>query len=81
MTVPASPQSTVPPPRRPSWAPIVTCSPSASIGTPSARRAPTISAVSREAGAPLTDAGPPERAASSSARLVTDFEPGTETTP
>ena len=40
-----------------------------------------MSAVSREAGAPLTVAGPPERAASSSARLVTDFEPGTATTP
>ena len=55
--------------------------PSTSTGTPSARRAPTMSAVSREAGAPLTDAGPSARAASSSARLVTDFEPGTATTP
>ena len=38
-------------------------------------------AVSRLVGAPDTDAGPPESAASSSARLVTDFEPGTLTRP
>jgi hypothetical protein len=56
-------------------------SPSTSTGTPRARNAPTISAVSRDAGAPETVALPPERAASSSARLVTDLEPGTLTRP
>ena len=78
ITVPARPQSTVPP-LNPAGG--VTRHPSAdsSTTTPRARSASRISCVSR-ASRPLTMVeGPLASAASTSARLVSDFEPGTVT--
>src|SRR6478736_56534 len=79
ITVPASPQSTA---ASPSKAPGVTVqsSPEVSTWEPSEVRAAAISDVSRERSARLTTDGPSAIAASTSARLVSDLLPGSETT-
>ena len=78
VTVPASPQSTATPPVSRAGS---TCqsSPEVSIRVPSAARAPAISSVSRDRRARRTTLGPSARAASTSARLVSDLLPGSDT--
>ena len=78
ITVPARPQSIV---VSPSTRPGVTAqsSPEVSTAAPSAGRAAAISRVSRERSARRTTDGPSASAASTSARLVWDLLPGSET--
>jgi hypothetical protein len=79
ITVPARPQSTVAGPRR---APGDTSQPSSTSATsaPSAESPPAISWVSRARNGRRSRVGRSARAASTSARLVSDFEPGSSTT-
>ncbi len=85
ITVPAFPTSTRAPlaaqpgDTRQAVAPSLPPSPEAPVSTvaPSARRAPAISRVSRASSGLRMLAGPVARAASTRARLVMDFDPGT----
>jgi hypothetical protein len=79
ITVPARPQSTSACPVSPACGPMTTWSPPSSTGTPSARSASIISLLSRLRSAPVSVPPPSASAASNSARLVIDFEPGTAT--
>ena len=87
MTVPASPQSTCPPWKVPGAVTArstVPVRPSVRVTVaPSASSAPAMSVVSRERAAPRTWRVTPSvpSAARTSARLVTDFDPGTDTVP
>src|SRR4051794_632909 len=77
ITVPARPQSTAPAWRSPGLTSQL--GPEVSTSAPKAVSALAISSVSRERSARRTTDGPSERAASTSARLVSDFDPGSST--
>ena len=81
MTVPASPQSTAASGCRPAEIPGSTLqsSPLLSTAEPSAVSAAAMSPVSRDRSARRTTPGPSASAASTSSRLVSDFDPGSET--
>ena len=64
ITVPASPQSTLPPPRRRPGSRCHAAGSASSTATPSARSAPTMREVSRETSGSLMTEGPSARAAS-----------------
>ena len=81
MTVPASPQSMSVAPRKRSGGVTTRASPRSTMSTPSALSAPIIRAESRDSSAPTRVLGPSASAARMSARLVSDFEPGTTTSP
>ena len=76
ITVPARPQSTVPPAENRSGGVTSQRSPCSSIVTPSVRSASRIRAVSRASSPPVIADGPLDNAASTRARLVSDLEPG-----
>src|SRR5690606_15078645 len=82
-TVPARPQSMLPPPRRRAGG-VSTQVPSPwvrSTRTPSCSTAPTISSASRDTSGWCSVVAPSARAASSRCRLVSDLLPGTTTVP
>ncbi|SLJ30146.1 Uncharacterised protein [Mycobacteroides abscessus subsp. abscessus] len=74
ITVPARPQSTVPPPSAAGVTVRVSASPVISV--PSARRPAIMRSVSRLRSAPVMVEGPSASAARISARLVIDLDPG-----
>ncbi len=86
MTVPARPQSIVVEPRSSSAGMTRRSSPKPPVPgirsnrVPSARSPSTISSLSRDQSGACSVDGPSARAASTSSRLVSDFEPGSATT-